>query len=346
MLRREFSANRRAAAFGAVTDPNLRSFAAELEAKFPSSSLNQSSQALRELESVADSPRDLFRQPMEGGPRQLDTVDGAVGDRSVGNRSFSASQEGSICRPRAIPKTTPLAVACVVSRMGFANRERKRRTAARLAQKFSRSYSVLPVSDSSENSAFRVIVSKPCPISSTIRPQETTRSNISSTWGASGGEALEDFSTAVSEKRGRVNNVSTYSMGLGVSINDNTYANISGLGTSLEAVNGSTLSRRTHAMNETMSSVIAMDRSLSAKEFSERALSSINSALQPLRDPREKGVSARPPRDHFTPVDGSFAGEASCPASMRVGEKRVRDSFAPEPCSTRKVIRCHSNIRG
>jgi hypothetical protein len=111
--------------------------------------------------------------------------------------------------------------------------------------------------------------------------------------------------------------------------------NLSGLGTSTDAMNGSVLSRRTNTMNDSMSSLHAADRGLSAKEFSERALSCINIALKPLNEPRPN-PTVRAARDHFTPVE-SISSDASCPASMRVGEKRVRDSFAPEPSSTRKV---------
>jgi hypothetical protein len=279
---------------------------------------------------VSDSPREiLFRNSSaDGGQRQ------SVG--AVGDRSLNASLEGSIFRPRAIPKTSALAVACVVSRMGVANRERKRRTAARLAQKFSRPYTVLPDSpapDASQPSAFRVVVSRPCPSSSTVRPLDSSRLQLSGSRGVSAGgaPAEADISLAFSEKRSRHNNMSTYTFGL--SMQESSLANISGVG-SLDATDGSALSRRGHGMNETFSSAMSMDRSLTAKEFSERALSSINSALKPLGNPSGLSHAAR---DHFTPVDASFDVKASCPASMRVGDKRVRESFAPEPSSTRKV---------
>jgi hypothetical protein len=131
-----------------------------------------------------------------------------------------------------------------------------------------------------------------------------------------------------SERKSRLNNVSSSS--LGASLQDSMVGNVS-----IEAMNGSVLSRRTNTMNDSMSSVHAVDLGLSAKEFSERALSCINIALKPLNESRPI-PTARAARDHFTPVE-SIRSDTSCPASMRVGDKRVRDSFAPEPSSARKV---------
>jgi hypothetical protein len=293
----------------------------------------QGRQCFRDDDREMNSPREmLFRQPPEAGPRtEPEAAPGTPGDRSQYD-----GREGLVCRPRAIPKTTALAVACIISRMGVANRERKRRIAGRLAQKLNRSYTIIPevvAPGSAETSAFRVVLAKSCPAPSPPRPVDASRSFHSSSRGAFGGPAQSDLSMVFSERKSRLNNVSSTS--LGASLQDSMAGNVSYLGTSIEAMNGSVLSRRTHTMNDSISSVHAVDRGLSAKEFSERALSCINIALKPLNESRPI-PPARAARDHFTPVE-SIPGDTSCPASMRVGDKRVRDSFAPEPSSTRKV---------
>jgi hypothetical protein len=317
-----------------ATDPNIRSFAAELNAKFPPSSLPQGNHSFADEGGEESSPREmLFRDPNTNSQRSiLESTPGTLADRSA-----TSGRETSICRPRAIPKSTALAVACTVSRMGVANRERKRRIAGRLAQKNLRTFTVLtqlPNPDGKEPSAFRVVVTKPCPAPSPHRPVDISRATATGSRSISSGTGLMDVSASYSERKSRTN---LSSNSIGHSIHDSTMGNTSGLGTSLEALNGTMLSRRAPAVNESMSSVLAIDRSLTAKEFSERALSAINHALKPLSDQREQAEGHRFARDHFTPVDTFLSGENSCPASMRAGDKRVRESFAPEPSSNRKV---------
>ena len=257
----EVSVSRRIHGQGAVTDPNLRSFAAELSAKFPPSSLPQGDHSLVGEggdPSCTSSPREmLFRNPHTSAQRSvLDTTSGSIADRSA-----ISSREGNLCRPRAIPRTTALAVACTVSRMGVANRERKRRVAARLAQKSLRTYTVLPdapAPNEAEPSAFRVVVARPCPVPSPLRPLDVSRTAASSNRSILAGVGLGDVSAAYSDRKSKIN-LSLNS--LGASAQDSTIGNISGLGTSLDVLNGSTLSRRAHPANESVSSIFAMDRS-------------------------------------------------------------------------------------
>jgi hypothetical protein len=329
-----------------MTDPSLQAFAKSVGSKFPApgSSANLSGPM------TARVPSPSSAMQAAAGATRNSSADEAQATSNRGGAASGGSTGSALVRPRAVHSLDALAVARAVSRMGAANRSKKRQLAQKYAMVTSKTYTVLaheatPL-EGGEPSAFRVAVAKPrvplqsidnrngaTPMSSTHRAGAGA-GRYSFSGGAAGGNRSLMAGSPISPYREHHN----HSSFLDTSVNATN--------TSMTAVHSSSIMGSLHEGSFYEGGAghrvsFLDDRRMSAKEFAERALAPLSSALAPMqksptldmdgRDAQYRDSSVHRVDERFTPFESTPAPPRAPSEAVAASRKRARESYAPEP---------------
>lgn len=327
-----------------ITDPSLQAFAQTVGSKFPAPGSNAILSA-----TMAGGPSATYAPQVVAGATNASAANEAQASSNRGGAGPGNNSSGSaVVRPRAVHSLDALAVARAVSRMGAANRSKKRQLAHKYAMVTSKTYTVLaheatPL-EGGEPSAFRVAVAKPrVPLQSIdnrngATPMSSTNRSGAGRYSFSGGAAGGNQSLMAASPMSPYREHHNHSNFLETSVNATN--------TSMMAVHNSSLMRSLHEGSFYEGGAghrvsFLDDRRMSAKEFAERALAPLSSALAPMnhsptldmygRDSQYRDSSMNRGDERFTPFESTPALHRVPSEAVAASRKRGRESYAPEP---------------
>lgn len=329
-----------------MADPSLQAFAKTVGSKFPAPGSNDTLSG----PIAARVPSSSSAMQTAAGATSNSSADEAQATSNRGGVASGGSTGSAIVRPRAVHSLDALAVARAVSRMGAANRSKKRQLAQKYAMVTSKTYTVLaheatPL-EGGEPSAFRVAVAKPrVPLQSIDNRNGTTPMSSTHRAGAgrysfSGGVAGGNQSLMAASPISPYREHHNHSNFLDTSVTLNA------TNTSMTAVHSSSMmgSLQEGSFYEGGAGhrvSFLDDRRMSAKEFAERALAPLSSALAPMRksptldmdgrDAQYRDSSVHRVDERFTPFESTPAPPRAPSEAVAASRKRARESYAPEP---------------